>query len=111
MNDAIRRLGPFYKFIKTMGEHVMQRSWIRSVLRPHWGLRPGVHIFLFCGFLILLSWPILTIAESMEPYWSAVVYFFGLWAVMIAVVFIIAMGCLKPDMAAPRDKEGPTPEC
>jgi hypothetical protein len=76
-----------------------------------WSRRPGVHLFLFCGFLIFLCWPILSIAESMEPYWSVVIYLFGLWAVMIAVVFFVAMGCLKPDMDAPKAMKGPTAEC
>jgi len=93
-----------------MGVHVMQRSWIHSVLRLNWGRRPGAQLFLFCGFLILLCWPILTIAESMELFWL-VVYLFGLWALMIGVVFIIAVGCLNADMAAPKAKEGPTSEC
>jgi hypothetical protein len=89
----------------------MQRFWIHSWSWLNRGRRPDIHLFLFCGFLIFLCWPVLTIAESTEPCWSIVVYLFGLWAIMIAVVFFVAMSCLKSTAADQKAQKDPTSEC
>jgi hypothetical protein len=97
--------------IKAMGENVMQHFRIHFCDLVTWGRRPDIHLFLFCGFLIFLCWPVLTIAESTEPCWSVVVYLFGLWAIMIAVIFFIAMSCLKSTADDPKAQKDPTSEC
>ena len=89
----------------------MQRFWIHSWSWLNRGRKPDIHLLLFCGFLIFLCWPVLTIAESTEPCWSVVVYLFGLWAVMIAVVFFVAMCCLKSTADDPKAQKDPNSEC
>ncbi|MBW2108201.1 MAG: hypothetical protein JRI36_05980 [Deltaproteobacteria bacterium] len=56
---------------------------------------PTTHAVLFLFFLLLMSWPLLTIAGQGESPRTVPVFLFALWGAMIAVLFSMARHCRK----------------
>lgn len=50
--------------------------------------KPTTHVFFFCLFLVLLSWPLLTVPDLDSPAHTMAVYLFALWLTMIGVLFV-----------------------
>lgn len=52
--------------------------------------KPGLHLFLFCLGLVLLSWPLITIAnETISA--GIFIYLFLIWCIMVLLLFLIAI--------------------
>lgn len=64
----------------------------------------GFHLFLFCLFLIVLSWPFLTIADRQSPQYLMFIYLFFVWGLTIVLLFIIGK-CLKQHLASGQGDE------
>jgi hypothetical protein len=64
----------------------------------------GFHLFLFCLFLIVLSWPFLTIADRQSPQYVMFIYLFFVWSLTIVLLFIIGKG-LKQQLASGQGEE------
>ena len=56
---------------------------------------PTLHVFLFFLFLVLLSWPLLTIADLTNPPHAMPRHLFVLWSAMITILFVIGRICHK----------------
>ena len=54
---------------------------------------PTLHVFLFFLFLVLLSWPLLTIADLTTPPHAMSLHLFVLWSAMIIILFAIGRIC------------------
>ena len=60
--------------------------------------------FLFCLFLIVLSWPFLTIADRQSPQYVMFIYLFFVWSLMIVLLFIMGKA-LKQHLARGQGDE------
>ena len=52
--------------------------------------RPGFHILLFCLFLTLFNWPILSIAERNHDQ-ALFSYLFFAWALLVLLLLLIGL--------------------
>jgi len=69
--------------------------------------KPELHLFVFCLALVLLSWPLITIAnETISA--GIFIYLFLVWCIMVLLLFLIAIGhnIRGLDETKGRKKEG-----
>jgi len=50
--------------------------------------KPTTHVFFFCLFLVLLNWPLMTVADQDSPTHTMAVFLFVLWLIMIGALFV-----------------------
>lgn len=57
------------------------------------------HVFFFCLFLVLLSWPLMTVPDQDSPPHTMAVYLFALWLIMIGILFFFGRAS-REDLAS-----------
>ena len=65
--------------------------------------KPTWHVFFFCLFLVLLSWPFMTVPDRESPAHTMAVYLFVVWLIMIGVLFFFGR-TNREDMACNHDQ-------
>ena len=57
--------------------------------------RQDVQLFIFAAFFTALNWPFLTIANRSASVYSLLAYLFGVWMLIIVVLFLIGRSLRK----------------
>ena len=68
--------------------------------------RGGFPTFLFCSALLLFNWPLLKVLNE-EAFRFLFLYLFGVWALLIALVFLVQrIGAAETGAGGPVTRRG-----